>query len=52
MRKNYLITALLCALLTHSFAQTFSWVQTAGNSTYLDFALGVAVDNNHNVIAT
>ena len=51
MKKIYGVLFLF-AFATASFAQTFPWVKTAGNGTYIDYGLGVAVDNNHNVIVT
>lgn len=52
MKKIYLFILPVFLLAGLAPAQTFSWVNTAGNNTFVDYGLGVAVDNNHNVIAT
>jgi hypothetical protein len=52
MKKIYLFILPVFLLAGLSPAQTFSWVNTAGNNTFVDYGLGVTVDNNHNVIVT
>lgn len=51
MKKIYM-ALFLCGVTAASFAQTFHWVKTGGNGTFIDYGLGVTVDNNHHVIAT
>jgi hypothetical protein len=51
MKKHYLI-GLLLLYVAPCFSQTFSWANTAGNGTFIDYGLGVTVDHNHNVITT
>lgn len=52
MKKIYLFILPVFFLAGIAPAQTFSWVNTAGNGSFVDYGLGVAVDNNHNVIST
>ncbi|CAN5341774.1 hypothetical protein BH09BAC5_BH09BAC5_12060 [soil metagenome] len=51
--KNIYSFIICCIFISEiSSAQTFSWVNPAGNGTYVDYGFGVAVDNQHNVVAT
>ena len=52
MKNLYLLVLPIIFFVNVSPAQSFSWVNTGGNASYIDYGLGVAVDNNHNVIAT
>ncbi|CAN5774762.1 hypothetical protein BH11BAC7_BH11BAC7_36130 [soil metagenome] len=51
MKKIYM-ALFLCGITATSFSQTFPWVKTGGNGTFIDYGLAVTVDNSHHVIAT